>query len=140
MLRWKIAKVPNGTISEDGKTIWLRLIMDDGQEHQMEIAYDQLDFTTQALLQLAHGAYQQQVKTGNLPFEKNYITNPMSVEGYRVLRDQEARHLLIQCHGRQIPTQPIGMGSFRVDEQQARGLGRQLLESANLLKQTNEPS
>lgn len=140
MATWKVAKVPDGKVSDDGMNVTLRVQLADGQEHHLEIAYDQLEFAAQALLQLSHGAFQEQVRRGRLPFVANWIANPMQVESYRLMRDNEKQHLLIQMHGRKIPSAPLGIGSFVLDEPLARNLSQDLTESVELLRQSKRPS
>lgn len=132
--------VPSCWVEEDGKSVVVEIELANGKTFGLRIPYDQLDFTVQALLRSALGAYQRQVELGSLPFDRNFVDNPMTVESVRVMRANDGSHLLIQAAGRTVPTEPLGMGSFRIAEPQARDLARLILESTDLMVQSRRRS
>jgi hypothetical protein len=133
-----VRRIPSCWIEEDGLNVVIEIELTNGKTFGLRLPYDQLDFTTQALLQSAVAAHQRQVEREIVRSSKNYVDDPMRIESFKVMRANDGTHLLVQCSGRGREG-PLGMGSFVVDEEVARALARQLLESADLMVQSRSP-
>ncbi len=130
-----VRRIPHCWVEEDGLNVVIEVELTNGKTFGLRLPYDQLDFTTQALLQNAVAAHQRQVERGIVPPSESHIDDPMRIESFKVMRANDGSHLLVQCSGRGRQG-PLGMGSFVVDEGLARALGKQLLESADLMAQS----
>jgi hypothetical protein len=135
-----VQRVSHCWVEDDGRHVVIEIELSDGRTFGLRLPYDQLDFTAQALLQNTFAAYQRQVERGTVTDQQNFLANPMMVESSRIMRVQDGSHLLIQCYGRATLKEPLGMGSLLVDESHARDLGKQLLESADLMAQSRRSS
>jgi hypothetical protein len=127
-----VRRISRCWVEEDGLNVVIEVELTNGKAFGLRLPYDQLDFTTQALLQNAVAAHQRQVERGIVPPSQNYVDDPLRVESFKVMRANDSSHLLVQCSGRGREG-PVGMGSFAVGEGLARALGKQLLESADLM-------
>ncbi len=136
MATFNVKTFSHGKVSDDGMTITVDVELADGAIHHLIIPFQQLDWVTQALLNLGQGAYLRQVERGTLS-AANPIDAAMIATGVRVLPNAKEMNALIQMTGRSQPNEPLGMGSVLLDVELLRGLSARLAEVVQQLRQAN---
>ena len=139
MATWRVQEFPDGKVAQDGSSVSVRVRLENGEEHTLEVPYQQLDWVNQALLRLANAAFDRQVQLGQLAPPPSLTDPAMTVEGFRVMAQSKGEHALVQLTGRASANSPLGMGSFVLAAQQVRGLGARLVEVAAELEQRGRP-
>jgi hypothetical protein len=134
MATLNVGSFSHGHVSDDGMTITVDLELTDGATHQLVIPFQQLDWVTQALLNLGQGAYLRQVERGVLS-AANPIDAAMVATAVRVLPNTSDKNALIQMIGRTQPNEPLGMGSVVLGGELLRDLLARLTEVAEQLRQ-----
>jgi hypothetical protein len=140
MSTFVVKAFPTGNPSDDGTIVTVTMETADGQSHQLEVPFDQIEWLHQALLHMSSAAHKRQVKSGRLAPAVNAANAPLIAETIRVLPNTAKKHVLIQAAGRQRSAGPVGIGSMIINENGARLLARRLLEVAEQLKQLSRLS
>jgi hypothetical protein len=133
-----IKSFPRGRVSEDGTTLSIDAELQDGSVRTMALPYDQLDWLVQALMSMGNAAFDRQAETGRLG-NVNPLDAAIIAEGCRVLPNPSEQDALVQVTGRKRPDGPLGLGSFKVNQQLAEALGKRLLAVAEDLA-TKKPT
>jgi len=87
-----VRRIPHCWVEDDGLNVVVEVELTSGKTFGLRLPYDQLDFTTQALLQNAVAAHQRQIERGIVPRSENHIDDPMRIESFKVLRANDGSY------------------------------------------------
>jgi hypothetical protein len=125
VMRMKVKRFDNGTASDDGKELSIDVILDDDERHTLVVPFRQIDWVSNAFLNLANAAYDRQREKG--VFEpSNPIEPAMIAESFRVVPKEATSEALLQILGRKDAGAPRGIGSTLLTLELVRGLSERL--------------